>query len=388
MKKRWMWLAAAPLGVAPVVIAQHGADAPREGQGKEKGRLERVDPSADAQEPEAFDAESWKRDLTSSDLEQRERAFERVVAQAAHDADARSALEGWSRGGDELAWTARLALREVGGHAGGPAFGLRRMDPAFGDFRLRLDDLHRHFGGIDSMLEDLQSQMEELFGDAPGFRPGMPAMPGPGPGARQRSQSFSLEAGPDGVVLKTEEDVDGEKKTREYRADSLEELYEQHPELRDRIRLQGFAAPFGPGTRTQVLPIPPGTGPLLRGGDLRTDVLGIECLKPTPERAAELGLQPEVGLRVERTHPNTIASVLGIKRGDVVVEINGATVYSREDIAKSLRERREEQPVAVVLIDAKGQRRTLTWTPEAEPGAKPGAEGEPKKSGSGGSREF
>jgi len=382
VKKRWMWLAAAPLGVAPMVIAQHGADAPREG--KEKGRLERVDPSADAQQQEAFDAEAWKRDLTSADLEQRERAFERVVAQAARDGGARSALEGWSRGGDELAWTARLALRELERHAGHPAFGLRRMDPTFGDFRLRLDDLHRHFGGIDSMLEDLQSQMEELFGDAPGFAPGMP---GPGPGVRQQAQSFSLEAGPDGVVLKTEEDVDGEKKTREYRAESLEELFEAHPELRDRIRVQGFGAPFGPRTRTQVLPIPPGDGLLRPGGELPTDVLGIECLKPTPERAAELGLQPEVGLRVERTHPNTIASVLGIKRGDVVVEINGATVYSREDIAQSLRERREDQPVAVVLIDAKGQRRTLTWTPEAKETPKAEGDGAPKENGSG-SREF
>lgn len=389
MTKRWIWMAAVPLCAAPLVpvaIGQHPAGAPPEPK-SEKGRLERVDPgSADAQS--AFDAEAWKRDLSAPDLAARERAFERLIGLSARDEAARTALEAWSREGGELAWTARLALRELERHGRRPAFGLRRLDPRSGDLRLRFDDLNRQFGGIDSMLEDLQAQMEELFGDAPGFAPGLPPLAAPAPGARQEAQVFSLEVGPDGVVLRTEEQVDGDTKKREYRADSLEQLYEEHPELRDRVRLQGFGAPFG-APRALGRTAPDGRGllrPFAESGELRTDVLGIECLKPTPEVAKELGLEPEVGLRVERTQPNTIAHVLGIKRGDVVIEINGTTIYSREDVARTLGERREEAPVAVVLIDAKGQRRTLTWTPEPRAPAREG-EGAGGKDESG-SREF
>ena len=53
------------------------------------------------------------REITAADLAERERAFDEMVARARADLTAREALEGWAEGADELAWTARLALREL-----------------------------------------------------------------------------------------------------------------------------------------------------------------------------------------------------------------------------------------------------------------------------------
>ena len=74
-------------------------------------------------------------------------------------------------------------------------------------------------------------------------------------------------------------------------------------------------------------------------------------------------MDPELGLHVDSVTPGTIAHVLGIKRGDLVIELNGPPLYGAQDVSKTLSAREKDADVVVVLIDKKGQRRTLTWKP-------------------------
>src|SRR5262245_22123644 len=105
------------LGFAPVVaMLAAGASetkraTPDEPQGLVRVQSEDADDARDVE----FDRKDWEAKLSSRDLERRERDFDRMVELARTNADARSALEEWSKDSSraDLAWTSRLALREV-----------------------------------------------------------------------------------------------------------------------------------------------------------------------------------------------------------------------------------------------------------------------------------
>jgi hypothetical protein len=391
MKLSWLSIAALPLVCVPLSRAQEAQSNTQEKQPAQhedariqprKNRLARVEPGTEEAERETFDRTAWRSKLVHADLEQRERDFERLLDLARRDRAVRDALETWSRetGEPDLAWTSRLALREL-------ERAPRRLSAApFGgspewlDLQSRFGDLQQQFGDVDSMFSELQAELDTLFRNGPGFAPGTPGTPGFQGHGRSQSESFSLEVGPDGVVAKVTEDVDGEKKTREYKAGTLEELLEANPELRDRIQVgaHGPRAFGGHGFFT-----PQRQGRLFGGdaGTLPTDKLGVEVTTPSAERVENLGIEMGLGLHVDRTVPGTIAEVLGIRRGDVLVEINGIAINGREDIAAALRERRPDQPVSVVLFDGKDQRRTLTWNPADSDGKSSDGSPEPKADG-------
>jgi S1-C subfamily serine protease len=96
------------------------------------------------------------------------------------------------------------------------------------------------------------------------------------------------------------------------------------------------------------------------------------------ERARELELDAGQGLLVQRTEPGTIAGVLGIGAGDVLAEINGRPIHSRDDIGAVLRERKDGEEVSVTWYDGAGHKRTRTWR-EGEAAKQPagGADGAP-----------
>ena len=100
-------------------------------------------------------------------------------------------------------------------------------------------------------------------------------------------------------------------------------------------------------------------------------MLGIYRQKLSPEQSKDLDLEPEQGLRVERIEPGTIAQILGIRRGDTIVELNGKPIYSTDDVRKTLKERQPDEDVSVTLLgEGSKDRRTLRWSP-AEPPATP-----------------
>ncbi|MBL8862368.1 MAG: PDZ domain-containing protein [Planctomycetes bacterium] len=325
-----------------------------------------------------FDAQAWIGRLSAPDLDARERAFAELVEEAVANDAARAALKAWARetGRADLAWTARLALREVERRPGTHLRALKSFGGgAFGDLRGRFEELERQFGGLDSLFGDLQRDLDRMFQAQPD-----PAAP-PAQGGLRRSESFRLQVGPEGVEVQVDEDVDGKRSTRTYKGRTLEEVLEANPELSERLRAQGPNAIRAlPGARgwafrgpTVVRP-PWGAEfdderwsaparPLapLEPGRTRTDVLGVTYTKPSEEVRQRRNLEEGVGLLVEGTQPGTIASALGVQAGDVLVALNGRALKERDDVVAVLKARAAGEPVKLELVDAKGRRHTLTW---------------------------
>ncbi len=326
-------------------------------------------------DPGAEDARLWRERLKLSDLEQREHEFERLVERARGDDATFRMLEEWSRDASapELAWTARLALREARRGERAERRGLRPMIGADDGLRRRFEELEQRFGGLGDMFEELQRDMDRWWA-----RP-----PAPGAGSvRRESQSYSMQVGPDGVRIEVDEDKDGKVEKRTYTGRTLDEVLEAHPQLRERIHAGGTARFFDfgpdvfrwvprlgtgpqPGTRDPAQERDSGwdrpARPLLPPGQVRTDILGVTYRNPEDSQARELGLEDGVGLRVERVEPNTIAAALGLQAGDVVVALNGRTLRGAEDVRAVLGARAPDEAVRVEVVDPKGRRHTLTW---------------------------
>lgn len=375
MNGNWIWFVAAPALSAPLWWT-----------GAEDGVAAAQSPSqGDASHA---DVDAWRARLEAADLDERLRAFEDVVEHARRDEALREALSKWAhdRRAGELAWTSKLALRELDGprpfasqHGGG----LRRFGDGtgngffrgrpFADLEQRFDELQRQFGGLDSMFGDLQREMERAFQGAPGHG----LAPHSGGGSRSSAQSYSMQVGPDGVKVEVTEEVDGQRETKSYSADSLEDLYTQHPELRDRLGATPRVEIFGgPGLLRRAAPrlddAPPApeldkrpAKPLLGASSPRTDILGVVWSKPEPKVVDDAKVASGVGLKVDSVQPGTIAQTLGVRPGDVLLELNGTALKDGEDVRRVLRERARDADVVLVLLDGKGQRHTLTWKPDA-----------------------
>lgn len=325
-----------------------------------------------------FDAQRWRTKLLDADLEARERAFDHLVQLARREPAARKAIQDWmAEDSGELAWTARLLQREVD-HSQyrfrnlPQVFSLGRpMEFDFKEMESELRSLDELFGklgqGFDQGFKRLDpSQIEELLER------------GSGGLGNSRSQNFSLQVGPDGVTCKVSEEVDGKEEIKEYKAETLEALLEAHPELRDTISVRGgLLGGLGRPTIHRLEDLMHSLG---RGGVGRsrgqtpwslpqaipTDILGIEFRKLPRENVEAHGIPMGVGLYVERTIPGTIAHILGIKRGDLLLELNEIQLVDGDDVSQALEERAPEQAIVVTLIDLGGQRRTLTWKPSEE----------------------
>lgn len=305
--------------------------------------------SQSAEEP--FEPAHWQERLSARDLDQRMFAFEQLGEQAAADPSIRAQLEAWSRGADELAWTARLLLRDL--ESGGPRAaqrprrGLWRIEPfsaePWADLERRLDELWK--------LHDSGRGLWSL----------------PAPGGGSSSQSTQVEVGPQGVKVRVTEEVDGQPTTREYSAASLDELLAAHPELRGRIGVGG-AAPSGPmfGPRFDWFLRDPrgGAGPdptdAMRR-TVRTDILGVVLEELSAEQRRDLGVADGIGLRIARVESGTIAERLGLKSGHILLELDGQAVRSRDDVTARIRAREKSAEVRAVYLDRWGQRHEARW---------------------------
>lgn len=346
----------------------------------QQARLFRVTPQAPRAAPQApsepFDAQHWQSALAQSDLALRERAFADLAELAGRDAAAREWVRETMRGDGELAWTCRLLMRELDGAGNRRSFGFQPFAFDHGNFDHGLFD-HGPFATQDQ-LADLHERMQQMFDDLRGGLaplPGAPAQPTQPalPGVQGSSRSVRMEQGPDGCKVTVEEEIDGKLEKRSYEAANLEELLEAHPELRDKVGIS-ITTPNAHGSPGQLdrwyRPRAGADGgwldnrPLVAGSDqgpLRTDILGVIVGAVPAARAKELELRDDVGLLVQRAEPGTIAGVLGIGAGDVLVEINGRAIRSRDDIGAALRERKRGDEVGVTWYDARGQKRSRTW---------------------------
>jgi len=309
-------------------------------------------------------ADDWKKRLADSDLERRESAFDEVVERARGDRELRNALEQTAQATDapELAWTARMALRELRRGGAGRARG-------YDDLRQRFEALERNLGGMDSMFEDLRSQLGAF-----------PALPPHSRGTAQQFHGYSLQIGPDGVTLESTENSDGNGEQKTYKAKNMEELLQNYPELKDKLGgSEHFSMQGGPGGwffLRDGLPENDWLRSTRPSQQPPTDVLGIYSQKLTPDQAKELDLEPEQGLRIDSVKPGTIAQILGLRRGDTIVELDGQPIYSAEDVRRILKERRADADLTVTLLgEGSKARRTLRWSPaEPQPATQPPAD--------------
>ncbi|MFN0009817.1 MAG: PDZ domain-containing protein [Planctomycetota bacterium] len=374
MKTRWWVTGITVAALSSIAIPLARAESKGTPE-RPQGKLTRVVPQdATREDSGAFDSDEWKQQLTAQDLEAREAAFGRLAAKARHDAAARKALEDWSRNESDagLAWTSRLILREADRGAGTGMQGGAwqpwnrfRQDFDFGGFARRFEDL-------DSMFGDLRTEWDELLKN-------LPNPSSRGATGTESAESMTLESGPDGVTCKITTKVDGQEETREYTANSMEELLEANPELRPKLGSGGPMVWTFPdvGGRSRILTPRRDTGGGLRiipreplglaevpghAADPRTDRLGIFCTPVDGDESSKLGLATGEGLHVDSVQPGSIASILGLRAGDVVVEVNGTTIRSSEDVKKVLAERAEGAEVRVAVVGSEG-RRTLAWKP-------------------------
>ena len=351
-------------------------------------RAEQAGPqSAPADQPgrlrkAGFDRREWRQRLTDPDLERREQEFGRLVDLAAASADAREALESWASdpADADLAWTSRLALRELARTPAaaerGPSRGPRSADP-FGLFDGSLPGF-----GLDEepfrQLDRLHQQLQDLFQQRSG------AQPQPfGAQPWQSQQSFKMESGSDGVKVEVESEQDGDKKTQVYEAPTMEQLLKEHPELEQYgLGSQGGGVQSGAGAhllddfdlfrwpgRIEIMPKERlQRAPAATESGMRTDILGVMMQEPLPDEQVAAGLSAGVGLRVERTIPGTIAHVLDLRRGDILLRLGGLELRSGEDVSRALSQRAADESIELEILDTRGARRTLKWSPEPAAG--------------------
>lgn len=384
-------LALVPALAGPWIAIQagvsHGDD------GSKPGGLVRVQPddAGDGQEGAAtFDRDAWRARLEARDLDARQRDFDALVERARRDDGARAAIEAWAKDDQarELAWTSRLLLRELDrgprAQRGARPFGRGFSAPDFDDLWRQMDDLHRQFGGMDSMFDDLQRRMDTLHRTLP-----QGALPG-GPGVRQSHQSFSLRSGPDGVEVQIEEGEGAERHEQTYKAKSMEELLDAHPELRERIQGGGDDDSFFLGARPRPDastrpgwsnddPFQRSARPLKPGAEPDATRLGIQYAQPSADEARALDLDEGQGLRTLAVVPGSLAERLGIRPGDVVVELNGTKLTGPDSVQEVLKARQPGDELRCTVLDAKGAQRKLSYRPKPAPAAP--KDGAPKDGG-------
>lgn len=306
-----------------------------------------------------FDRPAWRERLAEPDLARRERSFDLLLKRAGLDPVARAFLEELAHdpGAGELAWTARLGLKQLG----------RVSFPL--TFSLPGGDL---FGAA----ERVQQRMGQLLMRGSSAFRLPPSGGGPaGPATRAR-RSVHVEQGEASARVRITETVDGSERTRSHEGASLAEILAQHPELAS--ELDGLEIRAEPGTDLDLrfelgVTAPTARGfarnpagalltPQGRSRPIITDRLGVIVQPLEPARAREHGLDDQ-GLLVERTYPETYAQLLGVGAGSILLELDGQVLRSSLDIERAMRERHPDSALRLVWIDELGQRREKTWTP-------------------------
>src|ERR671935_2204143 len=103
---------------------------------------------------------------------------------------------------------------------------------------------------------------------------------------------------------------------------------------------------------------------LIREGRVRRALLGIGGA-PTPvgqQLARSLGLASATGIRVLEVTPDGPASRAGVRPGDIIVALDGATIASLTDLQRALDAERIGRSALVTLI-RRGERHTISVTP-------------------------
>lgn len=325
-----------------------------------------------------FYGDEWVELLGIPDLDERETYYAVLLRRVRVDPRARAFLENLAQDPSrtDAAWTARLALRELGR----PNFPLHNL--------FRIDAM-----GPDRAIKELFDELQ--VGPGLGLSYGLPgALSG---GGASSSCRIEVSNGPEGARLEVVEGVDGSEECRSFEGESIEDILKEHPELEEElgIAIQGFGGQgrfsfqvgprVGGAWRSLLDPLEYGedarswleellrqnpagiprslVSPRSESRPVRTDKLGVRVDSVSPELAGKLGLEPGLGLYVLSTAPATLAYLFGVRRGHVLLKLNDRELKKREDIGVVMANRDPMTPLEVVWIDEFGQRRTRKWTP-------------------------
>ncbi len=358
------------LGCAALLLAARGPGAQESPAPSAPGGLRRLDPGLESEDQgdlkglfaRDFERDRWQERLLQPDLDQREKSLDALLKRARFDPVARAFLEeraADSKGG-ELAWTARLALRELGR----ASFGLHGFAPGADPF---------------GSAQRMQARMDELFGRG-GFALRFPhSAPPQAPLASPRGsgRSVQVEQSEGGALVRITETIDGQEQTRDYQGKSLQEILEAQPELQG--DMDGLSIQVQPGSPLDLrFDLGERIGPMRRfpgerqeglrlapqgkSRPILTDRLGVIVQPVSAARARELGLQGK-GLLVERSFPETYAHLLGVGAGAVLIELNQIVLATAADIERAMRARAPDDELTLVWLDELGQRQEKTWKP-------------------------
>ena len=279
------------------------------------------------------------------------------------------------------------------------------------------DDFDQELREAMARMEAWQKQFEQqhpgFFDDRVFGGHGSALQLGPGSSFTRKSSNNGVT---ETVIVKVDEngrvtattEKNGEKSTVE--AESMEALRRDHPELAESItggggmqlQVHPFGQPFGQSSGRRsvtVNPVPqpgvPGvplkpharSGPRLERpqssrelprdpsaaperndrpdagqdqpspADDQRPKLGIQVAPVSAELADYLELDPDAGLMVEQVVAGSAAEKIGLKRRDIVLEVNGATIRGIEDVAAALAD--QDPADAEVVVLRRGAEKTL-----------------------------
>ena len=272
--------------------------------------------------------EEWRARLSDEDLARREQAFEHLIQAVRQNPSLAGLLREWAADAahPELAWTARLALRELGR---APAFAFPDFFQGPGPFQ------------VPGSSGPARERPRRAADRGLGLRE-LPVLPGPGgrqhPG-RDRDQRPARD--------------------QDLRRRVAAAILEANPELAKKLST-GRSALTGLRARERLAG--PEPEPEASAAPLRTDVLGVRVREPTAAERGRAGLA-QGGLVVDHVEEGTIADVVGLRPGAILVEINGHAIDSKEAISAALAERTPNGELRLTLFDAFGRRQTPTWRP-------------------------
>ena len=212
--------------------------------GREKVKGKRIELIVEA----CVDSTAWEARLTDVDIDARELAFDELIARARKDTSLGLALKTWATDSSnpELAWNARMALREL----------RKQRRPMAVTWVPRAAPNQSGMQEAHAILNEAQKDTSHKEPVPPGLRdlnPGsvlplanrqMMSLSAPRAfemprGNDQHQLRLKLEYQPEGITLVVAEIHHGQMRQRKYASGSIESLLVEHPELLEQIPALG-----------------------------------------------------------------------------------------------------------------------------------------------------
>jgi len=224
--------------------------------------------------------------------------------------------------------------------------------------------------------------------------PTTPGNPDPGAprAARSNVRSVQVQSAEGKVKVRVSTVEDGKETVKEYEGESIEQLKKDHPELEGVLGNFRVETRRSPGLRPfdmdefwrssldeedqdlfremdrlrrqmieEFLGRRGGAPGRARDATALRSQLGIVAERPEPALDDQLDLRGR-GLVVREVAEGTLAARLGLRRFDILVDLNGHEISGREDVARAL-EGRKDADKATAIVIRKAKRETLA-TPE------------------------